>query len=102
MIKVGPFFACDTGDLMHFTIITVFISLPGPVSNHELNYFVLTWFGFWRLEEDVESVDPQFFVAGNEGEHIAAEPDAEMLWCLFSLKAALEAVPGIRELMPDV
>ena len=76
VIQVGPLFTRDAGDLMHFTIITVIASLPGPVSHHELNYFVLARFGFWRLEEDVEPVDPQFFVARNEGEHIAAEPDA--------------------------
>ena len=102
MVEIGPLFTRNTGDLTHFAVIPILISLSNPLTDQEFHHFVLTWFRFWRLKEDVEPVDPQLFVAWNEGEHVAAEPDAEMLRRFLPIKAALEAMPGIREFVPDV
>src|SRR5207248_2934344 len=102
MKKVWPLFTRNTGNLIHFTVIPILVSLPISETNHEFQDFVPTWFRIRGLEEDVETVDPQLFMARNEREHVAAEPDAEMLWRFFPMKTALEAVPGIGELVSDV
>ena len=102
MVEIRPLVTRDAGDLMHHTVILVLISLPAPVADQELHHFMPTWFRIRSLEEDVEPVNAQLPVTWYEGKHVAAEPDAEVFRGFFTSKTALEAVPGIWELVPDV